>query len=85
MFHPSSSISGFLKSSESEENISSKKYEANIGTTRHASTSQHAHLLSLSVFSGLTLFLDVRKFEAVTFLLVLHLEEERHDECEYAE
>ena len=27
-----------------------KKYDANIGTTRHASASQHAHLLSLSVF-----------------------------------
>ena len=86
MFQPSSRVSGFLKSSESDENMSSKKYEANIGTTRHASASQHAHLLSLKVFFRVVmLFLDVRQFETVSLLLVLYLEEERHDECKYSE
>ena len=42
--------SGFLKSSERDENMSSKKYDANIGTTRHARTIQRAHLLSLRFF-----------------------------------
>ena len=75
-----------MKSSDSEENISSKKYDANIGTTRHASASQHAHLLSLNVFfRAVMLFLDIRQFETVSLLSVLYLEEERHDECEYAE
>ena len=77
MFHPSSRVSGFLKSSDSDENMSSKKYEANIGTTRHASASQHAHLLSLRVFFRADiLFPDVWKFESVALLPVFCLEQE---------
>ena len=33
----------------------------------------------------MTLFLDVRKFEAISLLLVFYLKEERHDECENSE
>ena len=35
--------------------------------------------------SGMTLFLDIWKFEAISLLPVFNLEEERHDECKNSE
>jgi hypothetical protein len=55
VFHPSSSMSGFLKMWEIVENMSSKKYDANIGTTRQAQAIQHALLLSFRVFTALVI------------------------------
>ena len=70
------------------ENMSSKKYDANIGTTRHAHASQQALLLSFkdlttfaisflvfiySIIKILILLFNVRKLKAITFFLVLYL------------
>ena len=68
---------------ERDENMSSKKYDANIGTTRQANAAQHdtgAAVLLLFIF-----LFHVRFLEPVTLSLVLNLEEEGEDECEDTE
>ena len=67
---------------ERDENMSSKKYDANIGTTRQANAAQHD--TDAAVFL-LFIFLYVRLLELVTLSLVLNLEEEGENEGEDTE
>ena len=79
-------MSGFWKMCDSVENMSSKKYDANMGTTRQASAIQHAVLL-LTIFSLFRIFLllNIRHFKPETFLLVLHFQQQAEYEGQYAE
>ena len=67
------------------ENMSSKKYDANIGTTRHARAIQQAvELLLIPVlFLFRVILLNVWQFQSETFLPVFNLEQqaqyESHD------
>ena len=67
------------------ENMSSKKYDANIGTTRHARAIQQAvELLLIPVlFLFRVILLNVWQFQSETFLPVFDLEQqaqyESHD------
>lgn len=67
------------------ENMSSKKYDANIGTTRHARAIQQAvELLLIPVlFLFRVILLNVWQFQPETFLPVFNLEQqaqyESHD------
>ena len=68
---------------ERDENMSSKKYDANIGTTRQARAAQHD--TDAAVFRLFIFLCNVRFLESVTLSLVLYLEKEGQDECENAE
>lgn len=66
---------------ERDENMSSKKYDANIGTTRQANAAQH----DAAAFLLFIFLCNVRLLEPVALSLVLDLEQEGQDECEHAE
>ena len=68
---------------ERDENMSSKKYDANIGTTRQARAAQHD--TDAAVFLLFIFLCNVRLLEPVALSLVLDLEQEGQDECEHAE
>ena len=68
---------------ERDENMSSKKYDANIGTTRQARAAQHD--TDAAVFLLFIFLCNVRFLEFVTLPLVLYRQKEGQDECENAE
>ena len=74
--------------------MSSKKYDANIGTTRKARASQQALLLSLSDLKILlikmalnpgNLFLHIRLFKSIAFFLVFDFQHEGQEERQNSE
>ncbi len=69
------------------ENMSSKKYDANIGTTRHARAIQQAvELLLIPVlFLFRVILLNVWQFQSETFLPVFDLEQQAQYESQDSE
>jgi len=66
--------------------MSSKKYDANIGTTRQARAAQQAAFVTLrDVFSITDNLFYVGLFETVSFLLVLRLQKKTEEECKHTE